>query len=138
MYEQQYGGVFPFKIAEELFEELLSSAFKKDSFSNYPKTDVYHENGLFYIELAIAKFSEEDITIDVTNNNVLVIRGKITDKPNEDNRVYLHKAIASRSFERKLDVSFPIKEIKFELSNGILKLELIPKVEKTKVKINKK
>jgi molecular chaperone IbpA len=137
MHDAQYG-VFPFKIAGEIFEEILSNAFKKETFSNYPRTDVYHEKGSFYIELAVAKFKEEDITIDVNEHNVLIIRGKIKNKPKEEDRVYLHKAIAARSFERKLDVSFPIEEIKFELSLGILKLELIPRVEKTKVKINKK
>jgi len=123
---------------EEIFEEMISAAFNKDNFSNYPPTDVYHENNISYVEIALAKFTIEDITVELINK-VLIIKGRKAKKEQIDNRIYLNKSIATRNFERKLNVPFQVEEINYELKNGILYLEIIPKiVEQNEIKISNK
>ena len=134
--KSQYG-VLPLHSAlEHMFEELVTAAFKKDNFSNYPPTDVYYENNESYVEIAVAKFKDDEISVEVIDKNLL-IRGRKTNKEEVGDRVYLNKSIATRNFERKLNIPFQVEEVNYELKDGVLYLEIVPKIEEqveTKIK----
>ena len=57
-----------------------------------------HENGL-RISLAVAGFSMEDLDIEVENNQ-LTIRGKQIETEEDLERIYIHRGIAARQFQR--------------------------------------
>src|SRR5690606_30983756 len=78
------------------------------------------------ITLAVAGFSLDDLDIQVEDNQ-LTVRGKQADDPN---RVYLHRGIAARQFQRSFVLAEGIEVAGATLDNGLLAIDLErPKVE---------
>jgi molecular chaperone IbpA len=89
------------------------------------------ENDSYVIELALAGYSDDDITITV-DDQTLIIKG---DK-GEDQKQYTHKGIAFRKFEKRwtLGEYMVVQGASFE--NGLLKIEIdkvIPDEKKPRV-----
>ena len=84
---------------------------------NYPPHNVVKiDNDNFNIELAVAGFSEEDISVEV-KDGILLIKGQHTE---DDDREYAHKGISSRKFEKSFRLSEFVVIDGAELVNGIL------------------
>ena len=83
------------------------------------------EDGL-RITLAVAGFADDDLSVTVEDRQ-LVIRGKQKDDPN---RVYLHRGIAARQFQRAFVLAEGIEVTGASLDNGLLHVDLVrPKLE---------
>jgi len=83
------------------------------------------ENGL-RITLAVAGFSSDDLAIELVENQ-LTVRGKQTD---ESDRVYLHRGIAARQFQRAFMLADGIEVTGARLDNGLLSIDLVrPHIE---------
>jgi HSP20 family molecular chaperone IbpA len=117
---------------EKVFDEFLENSFKEMGNNKYPMTDIYTENGVTHIEVAVTGFSDKDIEISL-ENDLLTIKASHEDKSEEDSKIYHIKNIATRSFIRKFTVSNTVEDIKAEIENGVLHLELIEK-EKEEIK----
>lgn len=72
------------------------------------------------ITLAVAGFDVADISI-VVEDRQLMIRGKQAD---DDKRVYLHRGIAGRQFQRSFVLAEGIEVRGAELANGLLHVDL--------------
>ena len=79
------------------------------------------ENGL-RIVLAVAGFSTGDLAIELTENQ-LTVRGKQTD--DDADRVFLHRGIAARQFQRAFMLADGIEVIGARLDNGLLSIDLV-------------
>ena len=78
------------------------------------------------ITLAVAGFTMSDLGITVEDNQ-LVVRGKQTD---DAQRVYLHRGIAARQFQRSFVLAEGIEVSGAMLDNGLLHIDLVrPEVE---------
>jgi len=122
---------------DRLFDELFENTFNDSSISKYPATDIYTENGVTHIEVAVTGFSENDIEISL-ENDVLIIHGSKEEKEEEkEERNYHTKNIAKRSFVRKFTVSDNVEDVKAEISDGILHLELEQKEKEETKKVFK-
>ncbi len=101
---------------------MLSSANRQDQGNSYPPYNIRTMGENHYqITMAIAGFSEDDLDI-TTEQSHLVITGKRAD---EDEKVeYLHRGIATRSFERRFNLADHVKVIAASLENGLLHIEL--------------
>ena len=83
---------------------------------NYPPHNVVKiDNDNFNIELAVAGFSEEDISVEV-KDGILLIKGQQSD----DDREYAHKGISSRKFEKSFRLSEFVVIDGADLKDGIL------------------
>ena len=83
---------------------------------NYPPHNVVKiDDDNFNIELAVAGFSEEDISVEV-KDGILLIKGQQGD----DDREYAHKGISSRKFEKSFRLSEFVVIDGADLVNGIL------------------
>jgi molecular chaperone IbpA len=90
--------------------------------TNYPPYNVLkHDDDHFEIEIAVAGFDREDITIGV-DQNLLTIKG--TRLKEEDTSKYLHRGLAARGFERSFTLAEHIIVGDAELTNGILSVKL--------------
>ena len=83
------------------------------------------------LELALAGFSKDDVKV-YTERGSLVVEGN---KNSEDDRTYVHRGLAQRSFTRKWNISedTEVSEVTFE--NGLLVVTLsrvIPESRKKK------
>lgn len=77
------------------------------------------ENGL-RITLAVAGFATGDLTIELIENQ-LTVRGKQVD---DSDRVFLHRGIAARQFQRAFMLADGIEVMGARLDNGLLSIEL--------------
>lgn len=72
------------------------------------------------ITLAVAGFSREALDVTVEENQ-LVIRGRQTD---DRERIYLHRGIAARQFQKTFVLADGIEIISAELKDGLLAIDL--------------
>ena len=78
------------------------------------------ENGL-RITLAVAGFATDDLTIELVENQ-LSVRGKQAD---DSTRVFLHRGIAARQFQRAFMLADGIEVMGARLDNGLLAIDLV-------------
>ena len=76
----------------------------------------------YRISMAVAGFSEGDLSIDV-KENTLSIRGEKTTEQEET--TFLHRGIASRSFERRFQLADHVVVKGAVLENGLLHVDLV-------------
>ena len=116
----------PFLLGFEQLERSLDRLAKNAS-DGYPPYNIEKigENGL-RITLAVAGFTDADLAIEVVENQ-LSVRGKQQDDPE---RVYLHRGIAARQFQRSFMLAEGIEVAGARLDNGLLSIDLVrPKIE---------
>lgn len=111
----------PLLLGFDHFEQALERVSKAAA-DGYPPYNIEHigEDGL-RITLAVAGFSESELAIQLENNQ-LVIRGKQAEEEGE--RVYLHRGIAARQFQRSFVLADGIEVVRAHLDNGLLHVEL--------------
>lgn len=106
---------------DSLFND-VERRFANSVQNNYPPYNVLkHDDNSFEIEIAVAGFSREDITIEVDQNQ-LTIRGQRLKDDDADK--YLHRGLAARDFERSFTLADHIIVGDAELTNGILSVKL--------------
>lgn len=83
------------------------------------------------ITLAVAGFEENDLSVTVEENQ-LVIRGRRNEDTSE--RIFLHRGIATRQFQRAFVLAEGIEVDDAQLDNGLLHIDLSRPVSETLVK----
>src|SRR5690606_5951937 len=73
------------------------------------------------ISLAVAGFSRDDLDIKAEQNQ-LTVRGK---RPEQKDGRYLHRGIATRSFERRFQLADHVREEGATYENGLLHIDLV-------------
>lgn len=115
---------------EKTFDRIRKSAGE-----GYPPYNIEQigENGL-RITLAVAGFPIEALEVE-TGNNQLIVRGRQTE---EEERVYLHRGIAARQFQRSFVLADGIIVREATLDNGLLHITLeriVPEPKTRKIEI---
>ncbi|WP_207460201.1 Hsp20 family protein [Azospirillum sp. SYSU D00513] len=120
----------PLLLGFDQFERTLDR-IAKNSAEGYPPYNIEQigEDGL-RITLAVAGFTSEDLSVQ-TEDNQLVIRGRQTD---DRSRVYLHRGIAARQFQRSFVLAEGIEVIGASLDNGLLNVDLRRPMPEPKVR----
>lgn len=110
----------PLLLGFDHVERMIERATKAGS-EGYPPYNIEQigDNAL-RITLAVAGFGPSDLAITVEDNQ-LVIRGKQTD---DKERIYLHRGIAARQFQRNFVLADGIEVVRAELGNGLLHIDL--------------
>ena len=109
------------------FGSLLDAALSADRQSaGYPPYDIelVGENK-YAITLAVAGFQDNEVDVQV-EQGVLTVRGRKEDLK-KDSR-YLHRGIATRSFERKFNLADHVEVVNAQLDNGLLKIALVKEI----------
>ncbi|WP_310469255.1 Hsp20 family protein [Sphingomonas sp.] len=119
---------------DRLFDMLENSTAGGNG-ENYPPFDLIKLGDNEYrIELAVAGFKADELDI-TAQQNVLLVSGK---KQDDDKADYIHRGIATRSFERRFALADHIQVSGADLKDGLLAIELkreIPEAMKPR-KIN--
>lgn len=116
----------PLLLGFEHFERALDRV-NKVSGDGYPPYNVEQlSDNALRITLAVAGFTMTDLSITVEDSQ-LVIRGK---QAEDAQRVYLHRGIAARQFQRSFVLAEGIEVRGAWLENGLLHVDLVrPTVE---------
>ena len=110
----------PLMLGFEQFEQTLDRISKLPA-EGYPPYNIERTGeARLRITLAVAGFTEPDLAIELEENQLL-IRGRQED----DERVYLHRGIAARQFQRSFILAEGIEITGAELDNGLLHIDLL-------------
>jgi len=120
----------PLLLGFDQFERAFERVSKAAA-DGYPPYNVEQtgENSL-RITLAVAGFSTDDLAVQVEDNQ-LVVRGKQNDS---GDRVYLHRGIAARQFQRSFVLAEGIEVAGASLDNGLLNIDLVRRVVEGRVR----
>ncbi len=111
----------PLLLGFDHFEQLLDRVAKSAN-DGYPPYNIERiaADGL-RITLAVAGFTREDLEISAEDNQ-LIVRGRQHD---DEKRVYLHRGIAARQFQRSFVLAEGIEIAGAHLDNGLLHIDLL-------------
>ena len=100
----------------------------------YPPYNIRKEGETkYFIEMAVAGFSEEDLEVEL-KEGILSVQSKPLNE--EDETTYVHRGIAKRTFERNFTLSDDVIVKGCGLINGMLTVELekvIPEEKKSRL-----
>ena len=121
----------PLFLGFDHLEQMLERAAKTSS-DGYPPYNIEQISpaGL-RITLAVAGFTMDDLQL-TQEDNQLVIRGRQTD--DSQGRVFLHRGIAARQFQRAFVLAEGIEVKGAWLDNGLLHIDLARPMPEPKVK----
>ncbi len=129
-------GSYPHLLGFEQLERLLERTSKSGN-EGYPPFNIEQTSDHSYrITLAVAGFSESQLSITVEDRQ-LVIRGRQRDE--NDGRVFLHRGIAARQFQRSFVLAEGVEVGEAVMENGLLHVDLTravpdPVVQKINIK----
>jgi len=112
----------PLLLGFDHFERVLDRVSKTQG-EAYPPYNIEQigDNGL-RITLAVAGFSMDNLTVCLEDNQ-LIIRGQQND--DDSGRIFLHRGIAARHFQRSFVLAEGIEVQAAFLDNGLLHVHLI-------------
>ena len=118
--------------------DLLSGFDNFTSSVNFPKYDIIKEGENIRLDIALAGYKKDDIQVELTPDDKLRVSHENLEEIVDENvdMKYLHKGIASRSFDIswKLSPHHKVGDVTFE--NGILSINIKNRVpDKPKSKL---
>lgn len=116
--------------------ERIDHAARSDKSAGYPPYNIeVTAEDKYCITLAVAGFSESELTISVQNNTLTVVGKKDEKETSEaaeqqaqDAQRYLYKGISERNFERNFQLSEHVKVAGANMKNGLLSIDLYREV----------
>jgi HSP20 family molecular chaperone IbpA len=114
-------GSHPFLLGFEQLERLVERTAKSEG-NGYPPFNIEQTSETGYrITLAVAGFSDDDLSITIEDRQ-LVVRGRNT--ADDSNRVFLHRGIAARQFQRSFVLADGVEVSGARTENGLLHIDL--------------
>ena len=109
---------------DRLFDLLENSAVGQSG-ENYPPFDLVKvDDNKYRIDLAVAGFKPDEVDITAQQNQ-LVVTGRKGDENGSD---YIHRGIATRSFERRFGLADHIQVTGADMRDGLLSIELVREI----------
>lgn len=109
---------------------LINQIDNLKSHHKYPPYNIKIKNkNIYVLEIAVAGFTEEELSISLEDNYLIIKSLKIS----KNNKYYLHKGIANRNFEKTFKLASNVEVNKCYLDKGLLVIPLNI-IEKNKIK----
>lgn len=102
---------------------MLDTLSQPDNGQSYPPYNIESTGEDAYrISMAVAGFSEDEISIEA-HRNVLTVKGEKSEAENTAGEL-LYRGIASRAFERRFQLADHVEVVGATLKNGLLHIDL--------------
>ncbi len=103
---------------------LLDQATGNEDAGGYPPYNIEQlsENG-YRITMAVAGFSRDEIDVEL-KESTLTVKAQKSEKTDEKKGEFLHRGIATRSFERRFQLADHVEVVGADLKDGLLHVEL--------------
>lgn len=102
---------------------MLDAANGIDADASYPPYNIERTGETDYrITMAVAGFNGAELKVDA-KESLLTVRGEKAPEPAE--RKYLHRGIATRSFERRFQLADYVEVKAASLTDGVLNIDLV-------------
>ncbi|MBY6092496.1 Hsp20 family protein [Pseudooceanicola sp. 502str34] len=118
-----YRATVGFDQIADMMDRVLTNDVAQPSYPPY-NIEKTADNG-YRITLAVAGFSDEDLSVEV-KEKMLVIAAKKAD--DDSQRTYLHRGIATRAFERRFHLADHMRVTGATHANGMLHIDLLREV----------
>ena len=111
----------PFLLGFEQFERTIDR-ISKLSTDSYPPYNIEQiSQSLLRITIAVAGFDKKDLEINLEGNQ-LQIKGSRSE--NDNDRIFIHRGIATRQFQRNFVLAEGIEVEGASMENGLLSVDL--------------
>jgi len=102
---------------------LLEAAAKTEGAAGYPPYNIESVGEDAYrIEIAVAGFKPDELSVDVKENLLTVAGRKAANT--EDGKRYIHRGLAERNFERRFQLADYVVVADAQLADGLLSISL--------------
>ena len=116
---------------DRVFDLLDNTSSLAKGDEGYPPYNISRTGEIAYrIEIAVAGFSREELTL-TSQENVLLVAGRKAET-DEKQTQYLHRGIAGRAFERRFNLADHVQVESATLENGLLLIDLVREVPEAK------
>ena len=89
--------------------------------SNYPPHNVVKiDDNNYEIQVAVTGFNKDEVTVELDQNILIITAGR----PQEEERVYLHRGLAQRNFVKQFPLAEHIEVRGADQKNGVLTIKL--------------
>jgi molecular chaperone IbpA len=112
-----YRSTIGFDRLADMFDTAMSA-----DVGGYPPYNIEATDNSYRITMAVAGFTESDISI-VQQEDELVVTGSA--KKDDEQRQFLYRGIAGRPFERRFQLADHVKVTEARLENGLLQINLV-------------
>ncbi len=118
-----YRATVGFDQIADLMDRVLTNDVSRESYPPYniEKTG----DDAWRISVAVAGFTEDELNVEVRENALLISAKKA---PEEGERTYLHRGIATRAFERRFHLADHVRVTGARHEHGMLHIDLIREV----------
>lgn len=106
--------------------DMMDRVFTNDvSKQTYPPYNIEKtDEDAWRISIAVAGFSDDDLSVEVRENSLIVTARKAQ----EEERTYLHRGIATRAFERRFHLADHVRVSGAAHTDGMLHIDLMREV----------
>ncbi|MGC9419604.1 MAG: Hsp20 family protein [Rhodovulum sp.] len=118
-----YRATVGFDRVADMMDRLLASDVTQPSYPPY-NIEKTGENG-YRISIAVAGFSADELSVEVKENALVIAARKA---PEETERTYLHRGIATRAFERRFALADHVRVTGASHADGMLHIDLVREV----------
>jgi molecular chaperone IbpA len=104
------------------FDQIFNQRLQQAN-SNYPPHNIVkYSDSEYAIEIAVAGFSKEEITVEVDQDQLIVrgVQGEVVNEGKE----YLHRGLASRNFEQTWTLAEYMEVKDAEVKDGMLVIQI--------------
>ena len=113
-------GSHPFLLGFDRLESLVQQTVKSSG-DAYPPFNIEKcSKNKFRLSIAVAGFLDEELEVTL-NDNQLIVKGK---KKDVGKKIYLHRGIATRQFQKNFVLSDDISIVEATAENGLLNIDL--------------
>jgi molecular chaperone IbpA len=114
---------------DRIFDLLGHASELTRSDDGYPPYNILRTGENSYrLELAVAGFTPEELTV-TSHENALIVAGR---KGGDEKAEYLHQGIAGRAFDRRFNLADYVSVASATLANGMLSIDLRREVPEAK------
>ena len=113
-----YRATVGFDQIADMVDRVLTSDVQTSSYPPYNIEKI--DKDAYLISLAVAGFSEADLSVEVKENSLVISAGK----SDGEKKNYLHRGIASRSFKQQFQLADHVHVTGATHSDGMLHIEL--------------
>ena len=114
-----YRATVGFDQIADLMDRVLANDVSQPSYPPYNIEKTADDS--YRISIAVAGFSDEDLTVEVKDGALVVSARKIDE---DEDRTFLHRGIATRAFQRHFHLADHVRVTGASHENGMLHIDL--------------
>jgi molecular chaperone IbpA len=118
-----YRATVGFDQIADLMDRVLSTEETKPAYPPYNIEKLSDDS--YRISIAVAGFADEDLTVEV-RENALIVSARKAEEASE--RTFLHRGIATRAFERRFHLADHVHVTGASHADGMLHIDLVREV----------